>query len=77
MAYTNHNDLLAPYLALPQGDKVQAECMFISSLFSSIFKSNFADVWIDGDGGLRSKTTVRSSLLPPFLILCFSSQSGN
>ena len=21
-----HNDLLAPYLALPQGEKVQAEC---------------------------------------------------
>jgi glutamine synthetase len=35
-----HNDLLAPYLALPQGDKIQAEY-----------------VWIDGDGGLRCKTT--------------------
>ncbi|KAI6034338.1 glutamine synthetase [Pisolithus microcarpus] len=34
------NDLLAPYLALPQGEKVQAEY-----------------VWVDGDGGLRSKTT--------------------
>jgi len=34
-----HPDLLAPYLALPQGEKVQAEY-----------------VWIDGDGGLRSKT---------------------
>lgn len=33
-------ELLAPYLALPQGDKIQAEY-----------------VWIDGDGGLRSKTT--------------------
>lgn len=28
-AFTYHNDLLAPYLALPQGDKVQAECMCI------------------------------------------------
>jgi hypothetical protein len=26
--YTNHNDLLAPYLKLDQGGKVQAECMF-------------------------------------------------
>jgi hypothetical protein len=23
-----HNDLLAPYLALPQGDKIQAECTY-------------------------------------------------
>jgi hypothetical protein len=23
------NDLLAPYLALPQGEKVQAECKYI------------------------------------------------
>lgn len=37
---TYHNDLLAPYLALDQGEKVQAEY-----------------VWVDGDGGLRSKTT--------------------
>jgi glutamine synthetase len=40
MAYTYKNDLLAPYLALDQGEKIQAEY-----------------VWIDGDGGLRSKTT--------------------
>jgi hypothetical protein len=26
-SYTYRNDLLAPYLALPQGDKIQAECM--------------------------------------------------
>lgn len=26
MAYKYNNELLAPYLALPQGDKVQAEC---------------------------------------------------
>jgi len=26
MSYPYRNDLLAPYLALPQGDKVQAEC---------------------------------------------------
>ncbi|KAJ7781153.1 glutamine synthetase [Mycena metata] len=38
-----HNELLAPYLALPQGEKIQAEY-----------------VWIDGDGGLRSKTTTVS-----------------
>jgi len=34
------SDLLSSFLALPQGDKIQAEY-----------------VWIDGDGGLRSKTT--------------------
>ena len=45
MAQVYHNDLLAPYLALPQGDKIQAEY-----------------VWIDGDGGLRSKTTVAYSI---------------
>lgn len=27
MVYTYRNDLLAPYLALDQGEKVQAECM--------------------------------------------------
>jgi len=43
MALTYRNDLLAPFLALPQGEKVQAEY-----------------VWIDGDGGLRSKTTTVS-----------------
>jgi hypothetical protein len=30
MAYPYRNDLLAPYLALPQGDKVQAECEILS-----------------------------------------------
>jgi glutamine synthetase len=33
-------ELLAPYLSLDQGEKIQAEY-----------------VWVDGDGGLRSKTT--------------------
>lgn len=28
-----HNDLLAPYLALDQGDKIQAECRFFPSEF--------------------------------------------
>jgi hypothetical protein len=38
MAEFYKNDLLAPYLALPQGDKIQAECMhsFISDLFEAI-----------------------------------------
>ena len=31
MAQLYRPDLLAPYLALPQGEKVQAECMFDSS----------------------------------------------
>ncbi|GAA96093.1 uncharacterized protein L969DRAFT_94323 [Mixia osmundae IAM 14324] len=38
--YTNHPALSKKYMELPQGDKVQAEY-----------------VWIDGDGGLRCKTT--------------------
>jgi hypothetical protein len=38
MAEFYKNDLLAPYLALPQGDKIQAECMhsFISDSFEAI-----------------------------------------
>lgn len=32
--YPYRNDLLAPYLALPQGDKVQAECELLSSFIS-------------------------------------------
>lgn len=33
MAYTYRNDLLAPFLALPQGEKVQAECEFVRLTF--------------------------------------------
>jgi len=40
MAFTYRPELLAPYLALDQGEKIQAEY-----------------VWVDGDGGLRCKTT--------------------
>jgi len=40
MLYDYKPELLAKFLALPQGDKIQAEY-----------------VWIDGDGGLRNKTT--------------------
>ena len=35
MAYTYHNDLLAPYLQLSQGGKVQAECAFIMFIMFS------------------------------------------
>lgn len=35
MAQHYRPDLLAPYLALPQGDKVQAECMFLHSAILS------------------------------------------
>lgn len=31
-----HNDLLAPYLALPQGGKIQAECMSIQPCSAQI-----------------------------------------
>lgn len=41
MAYQYHNDLLAPYLALPQGDKVQAECELL--LLSYRFQKKFSD----------------------------------
>ena len=34
-SYQYNNALLAPFLALPQGDKVQAECTSIFSFFSS------------------------------------------
>ena len=62
MSQLYHPDLLAPFLALPQGDKIQAECMYrIASVNCGVTSSSmlfFIDVWIDGDGGLRSKTTV-------------------
>ena len=59
MANVYHNDLLAPYLALDQGEKVQAECTL--NVPSSLPKvlTLILDVWVDGDGGLRSKTTVK------------------
>lgn len=67
MTNTYHNDLLAPYLALPQGDKIQAECIYLSFYFI-LFSSNLStDVWIDGDNGLRCKTTVSSPLFLPLL----------
>jgi hypothetical protein len=40
MAYQYHNDLLAPYLALPQGDKIQAECEI--HLLSYRFQQKFS-----------------------------------
>jgi hypothetical protein len=56
-----HPALLAPYLALDQGGKVQAECVLLCcQIFYPIANALFIDVWIDGDGGLRSKTTVRT-----------------
>ena len=66
MVYTYRNDLLAPYLQLPQGDKVQAECTFI--ILCTLSKSHpfVLDVWVDGNGGLRSKTTVCLALLRVF-----------
>jgi hypothetical protein len=61
-------DLLAPYLKLDQGGKIQAECKLAPvwalscccyRFFSNHHHTNHvADVWIDGDNGLRSKTTV-------------------
>ena len=33
IAYLYHNDLLAPYLALPQSGKIQAECPFVLRYF--------------------------------------------
>lgn len=32
MAFNYHPDLLAPYLALPQGSSVQAECVYYFTL---------------------------------------------
>lgn len=40
MSYLYRNDLLAPYLALPQGEKVQAECAF--HFLSYRFKKKFS-----------------------------------
>jgi len=44
-AYTTKPSLLAPFLQLDQGGKIQAEY-----------------VWVDGDGGLRCKTTTLSKV---------------
>jgi hypothetical protein len=33
MAYKYNNELLAPYLSLDQGDKIQAECSQLSVFF--------------------------------------------
>ena len=59
MTATYRNDLLQPFLALDQGEKVQAECKLQPPTANRA--DLIADVWIDGDGGLRSKTTVRTS----------------
>lgn len=73
MAYTFKPSLLAPYMKLDQGDKIQAECMFPRSVSQpricttvrfpvtvlTSLLAFFTDVWIDGDGGLRCKTMVR------------------
>jgi hypothetical protein len=60
-AYAYKPDLLAPYLALDQGGKIQAECEHPALATVVIYAEvHIADVWIDGDGGLRSKTTVRA-----------------
>ena len=60
MTATYRNDLLQPFLALDQGEKVQAECK-LQPPPTANRADLIADVWIDGDGGLRSKTTVRTS----------------
>jgi len=44
--YTSHPTLLKKYLDLPQGDKIQAEY-----------------IWIDGEGGMRAKTTTVDSTI--------------
>jgi hypothetical protein len=69
MSTVYHNDLLSPYLALPQGDKVQAECKLSALLCLWRISNTSVDVWIDGDGGLRSKTTVCLLLLRVFMLL--------
>ena len=52
---TKRVDLLAPYMALPQGTRVQAECTSLHLDFI-LLSSDSLDIWIDGDGGLRCKT---------------------
>src|SRR5258706_4056406 len=64
-AHPHKPDLLKRYLELDQGGKVQAECkshllLTLSSARSLDLQTDIllSDVWIDGDGGLRCKTTV-------------------
>jgi hypothetical protein len=59
MALHYHPDLLAPFLALPQGDSIQAECTYCSAVFPRILLlSCLLDVWIGGHNELRSKSRV-------------------
>lgn len=67
-AYTTKPNLLAHYLALDQGGKIQAECERPVSVTAArrtkqkLTRSNLlTDVWIDGDGGMRCKTTVSNT----------------
>ena len=73
MSQTYRLDLLAPYLALPQGDKIQAECEYLIHYATSTNElTRNSDVWIDGDGGLRSKTTVSTAALMSLLSVSHS-----
>jgi hypothetical protein len=48
MAHQYRPDLLAPYLALPQGEKIQAECMFDPS--SHFIFNSGADLYMQTFG---------------------------
>jgi len=73
-AYAHNPDLLKRYLELDQGGKVQAECKshLLLTILSSVRSPGLqptntlsTDVWIDGDGGLRCKTTVSPPAFAP------------
>jgi hypothetical protein len=63
---TKRVDLWQPYMNLPQGEKVMAECepppdWQIELLFRRTDRVCFQiDIWIDGTGGLRCKTMTLS-----------------
>lgn len=54
-------DLLDYYRQLDQGSKIQAECALASICDTGHPTHTRVDIWIDGDGELRSKTTTCDS----------------
>ena len=79
-SYPHRPELLKRYLELDQGSKVQAECKSPSDIHYLYVQPTYPlsiDVWIDGDGGLRCKTTVSLPALVPLRLITHRVHFGN